>query len=68
VAGAAALLVNFKSASSVAAKIAAICTVALFLCANGYVTFQRNRVWKSEETLWHDVVLKSPRNGRGLMN
>src|SRR5437762_11811344 len=24
--------------------------------------------WKSEETLWHDVVLKSPRNGRGLMN
>src|SRR5205823_9994845 len=24
-------------------------------------------VWKTEPTLWHDVVLKNPRNGRGLM-
>ncbi len=50
------------------AKIAATCTVALFLCANAYATFQRNKVWKTEETLWHDVVLKSPRNGIGLMS
>src|SRR5947209_14449300 len=49
-------------------KIAAACAVMLFLFANGYATFQRNKVWKSEETLWHDVVLKSPGNGRGLMN
>jgi tetratricopeptide (TPR) repeat protein len=49
-------------------KVAATCAVVLFLCANGYATFQRNKVWKTEETLWHDVVLKSPRNGRGLMN
>ncbi len=49
-------------------KIAATCAVALFLCANGYATFQRNKVWKTEETLWQDVVIKSPRNGRGLMN
>jgi tetratricopeptide (TPR) repeat protein len=49
-------------------KIAGTCAVALFLCANAYATFQRNKVWKTEETLWHDVVLKSPRNGRGLMN
>ena len=40
----------------------------LFLCANGYATFQRNKVWKTVETLWHDVVIKSPGNGRGLMN
>ena len=50
------------------AKIAATCAVALFLCANAYATFQRNKVWKTEETLWHDVVLKSPRNGIGLMS
>jgi len=50
------------------AKIAVTCAVALLLCANAYATFQRNKVWKTEETLWHDVVLKSPRNGRGLMN
>ena len=49
-------------------KITAVCAVVLFLCANAYATFQRNKVWKTEETLWHDVVLKSPRNGRGLMN
>ena len=40
----------------------------LIFCVSGYATFQRNKVWKSEETLWHDVTLKSPRNGRGLMN
>jgi hypothetical protein len=49
-------------------KVAATCAVALFLCANAYATFQRNKVWKTEETLWHDVVIKSPGSGRGLMN
>jgi protein O-mannosyl-transferase len=67
-AGAASLLVNRGVAYSVPAKIAALCALALFLCANGYATFQRNKVWKSVETLWHDVVMKSPGNARGLMN
>jgi protein O-mannosyl-transferase len=49
-------------------KVAISCAVILFLCANGYATFQRNKVWKTEETLWRDVTIKSPRNGRGLMN
>jgi tetratricopeptide (TPR) repeat protein len=49
-------------------KVAATCAVALFLCANAYATFQRNKVWKTEETLWHDVLLKSPRNGPALMS
>jgi tetratricopeptide (TPR) repeat protein len=31
-------------------------------------TRERNRVWHSDESLWYDVTLKSPRNGRGLMN
>jgi tetratricopeptide (TPR) repeat protein len=31
-------------------------------------TRQRNRVWRTEESLWHDVTVKSPNNGRGLMN
>jgi hypothetical protein len=31
-------------------------------------THQRNFVWHNEETLWTDVVIKSPHNGRGLMN
>jgi tetratricopeptide (TPR) repeat protein len=68
VAGAVSVLINRRVAYSLPAKIAAPCALALFLCANGYATFQRNRVWKSEETLWHDVVIKSPGNPRGLMN
>jgi Flp pilus assembly protein TadD len=67
-AGAASLLINRRVTYGLPAKIAATCAVALFLCANGYATFQRNKVWKSEETLWYDVVTKSPRNPRGLMN
>ena len=49
-------------------KIAASCAVALILCTSGYATFQRNKVWNTEETLWRDVTIKSPRNPRGLMN
>src|SRR6185369_8342919 len=28
----------------------------------------RNDVWHTEESLWHDVTLKSPNNGRGWSN
>jgi len=68
IAGAAALLVARLDRQPNWAKIVATCAVVLFLCANGYATFQRNKVWRTEETLWHDVVIKSPGNGRGLMN
>lgn len=44
------------------------------LIAGGYLvllsilTIQRNEVWKTEESLWKDVTIKSPKNGRGWMN
>jgi len=65
-AGALSLLIKRAVRVSMAAKIAVTCVIVLLLCANAYATFQRNKVWKSEETLWHDVVIKSPRNGIGL--
>ncbi|MDB6146734.1 MAG: tetratricopeptide repeat protein, partial [Spartobacteria bacterium] len=68
IAGAISLWIDRRATYSITGKIAAGCAVALLLCANGYTTRQRNKVWKSEETLWRDVVTKSPRNGRGLMN
>jgi tetratricopeptide (TPR) repeat protein len=68
IAGAAALLVPRFDRQRSWAKVAATCAVALFLCANAYATFQRNKVWKTEETLWYDVLLKSPRNGAALMS
>jgi hypothetical protein len=46
--------------------VAAIAGAVLILCAIG--TWQRNAVWHTEETLWRDAALKSPRNGRALMN
>ncbi|MDT7812953.1 MAG: protein O-mannosyl-transferase [Acidobacteriaceae bacterium] len=40
----------------------------VFLCGYAYGVNRRNAVWRTEESLWHDDVEKSPRNGRGLMN
>jgi len=41
-----------------------------FIILSAYIigTRQRNSVWHSEESLWKDVTIKSPKNGRGLMN
>jgi tetratricopeptide (TPR) repeat protein len=44
----------------------AAAVVLLLLYAYG--THLRNQVWRSDESLWLDDVLKSPHNGRGLMN
>ena len=38
------------------------------LSAHAVGVRQRNNVWHTEESLWLDVTLKSPANGRGLMN
>jgi tetratricopeptide (TPR) repeat protein len=38
------------------------------LAAAAAGTRERNMVWRNDESLWRDVTIKSPRNGRGLMN
>jgi len=38
------------------------------LIAHAYGTHNRNKVWHTAESLWYDVTIKSPHNGRGLMN
>src|SRR5439155_311395 len=53
-AGAVSLLINREVPYSLWARVAATVAVGLFLCGNGYATFQRNKVWKTEESLWHD--------------
>ena len=40
----------------------------LVLCLHAYGVYQRNQVWRTEESLWKDVTEKSPGNGRGWMN
>lgn len=49
-------------------KIPLIVILCLLLAGYAYITYQRNEVWHTEESLWHDVTIKSPANGRGLMN
>ncbi|MCB0754823.1 MAG: tetratricopeptide repeat protein [Flavobacteriales bacterium] len=47
--------------------VSAVFIVVVF-SAHVYGTYQRNEVWHSDESLWYDVTIKSPKNGRGLMN
>ena len=54
--------------SRIAFKFFAFALPIFILTAHAYGTRQRNKVWSSGETLWHDVTIKSPNNGRGLMN
>ncbi|HYR84307.1 MAG TPA: tetratricopeptide repeat protein [Terriglobia bacterium] len=46
--------------------VTALCVAVL--CASAWGVRQRNEVWRTEESLWQDVTVKSPKNGRGLMN
>lgn len=51
-----------------ALEMFALPACALILGIHAIATYNRNRVWLNEETLWADVTVKSPKNGRGLMN
>ncbi len=42
--------------------------ISLVLMGYAYGAHIRNDVWDSGENLWYDVTVKSPKNGRGLMN
>ena len=46
----------------------AIAVLAVVFVAEIAGTHQRNNVWRTEASLWHDVTIKSPKNGRGMMN
>ncbi|MEA1874443.1 MAG: tetratricopeptide repeat protein [Bacteroidota bacterium] len=49
-------------------KILIIAVPVIVLALNAYGTYKRNQIWSSNESLWYDVTVKSPRNARGLMN
>lgn len=46
----------------------AIIVISIVLAGYAYGVHERNKVWRTEESLWYDVTRKSPKNGRGLMN
>jgi len=49
-------------------RAAAGAIVAGVLIAGAVGVHARNDVWRTDESLWYDVTIKSPTNGRGLMN
>ncbi len=49
-------------------KATGVILLVCFFSANIYGIRERNKVWKNDLTLWKDVTLKSPKNGRGIMN
>src|SRR5262249_15416339 len=55
---------------AVRSALAPLAVVLAVFAIGGHAaaTYERNKVWKTEETLWRDVVEKSPTNGRGVMN
>lgn len=42
--------------------------LSVVLAFNSLLTFERNKVWKNELTLWSDVVKKSPHKARPYIN
>lgn len=59
-----------RSAGEQAARRTMVIAVAAcaLIAAHGVGTYQRNKVWATDETFWRDAVAKSPGNGRAHMN
>jgi tetratricopeptide (TPR) repeat protein len=49
-------------------KYAAISILLFMAGTNSVLTYERNKVWKDELTLWSDVILKSPNKSRPYVN
>jgi tetratricopeptide (TPR) repeat protein len=45
-------------------KKIALGLIFLIIGTNSFATYQRNKVWKNEGTLWNDVIAKSPDKAR----
>ncbi len=50
------------------AKNLIISGISFILIAHMFGVMSRSEVWDNDKSLWYDVTLKSPKNGRGLMN
>jgi tetratricopeptide (TPR) repeat protein len=66
-------LILFKLAGArqtipVVYKRTTLLAALIILSACAYGTWKRNDVWRSEENLWKNVTIKSPKNSRGMMN
>ena len=49
-------------------KYIAISVFAIIIGTNSFLTYERNKVWKDDLTLWSDVISKSPNKARAYSN
>lgn len=49
-------------------KYIAIALLTIIVISNSIFTYERNKVWKNDLTLWNDVVSKSPNKARPVNN
>ena len=49
-------------------KYLAISIFVIIIGSNSYLTFERNKVWRNDLSLWNDNVAKTPNLSRALMN
>ena len=49
-------------------RIYSIISICSILAIFSYLTYQRNKVWQNETTLWLDVIQKSPNKARAHQN
>lgn len=59
---------NAKNTFTFSRKLIFCLLIGTAFLLQSFGVYQRNKVWKTEESLWLDVTIKSPMNGRGLMN
>jgi tetratricopeptide (TPR) repeat protein len=64
------LLIKYEEVIQKKVTLRLLCPIlaTIMILTHAYGTYQRNMVWNSGESLWYDVTVKSPENGRGLMN
>jgi protein O-mannosyl-transferase len=49
-------------------KYLVLAVLVIIIGSNSLLTFERNKVWKDELSLWSDCVAKSPNSARSLAN
>lgn len=65
-AGSALALIPFSRIKQVTLRtVLPIVLSAAIFTGMAWGTYQRNKIWHSEESFWRDVTQKSPRNGKG---
>ncbi|HOY31095.1 MAG TPA: tetratricopeptide repeat protein [Bacteroidales bacterium] len=48
-------------------KVPAVILWGMIVISSSFMTFQRNKIWKDDLTLWNDVALKSPEKARPFL-